>query len=107
MSMDKFEGLASATARKVDDMGRIAIPLDIRRALHIKPGDDLNISVDEATGNINMEHCTEKKNIRQIRTLLADVVSTVKSDPETMIGLFKTELNDIVKLINELPKRGE
>ena len=32
--------------RRVDDLGRIVIPKEIRRALHIKEGDPLEIYVD-------------------------------------------------------------
>ena len=34
-------------ARKVDDLGRIVLPVELRRLFDIKPGDELEISVDE------------------------------------------------------------
>ncbi len=34
-------------ARKVDDLGRIVLPVELRRLFSIKPGDELEISVDE------------------------------------------------------------
>lgn len=34
-------------ARKVDDLGRIVLPVELRRLFGIKPGDELEISVDE------------------------------------------------------------
>ncbi|HUQ39523.1 MAG TPA: AbrB/MazE/SpoVT family DNA-binding domain-containing protein [Acidimicrobiales bacterium] len=34
-------------ARKVDDLGRIVLPVELRRLFAIRPGDELEISVDE------------------------------------------------------------
>ena len=34
-------------ARKVDDLGRIVLPVELRRLFGIRPGDELEISVDE------------------------------------------------------------
>jgi transcriptional pleiotropic regulator of transition state genes len=36
-------------ARKVDDLGRIVLPAEMRRLLGIQAGDALSISVDDAT----------------------------------------------------------
>ncbi|MEO6120935.1 MAG: AbrB/MazE/SpoVT family DNA-binding domain-containing protein [Acidimicrobiales bacterium] len=33
-------------ARRVDDLGRIVLPIEMRRRLAIKPGDALDIAVD-------------------------------------------------------------
>ncbi|HET7486771.1 MAG TPA: AbrB/MazE/SpoVT family DNA-binding domain-containing protein [Acidimicrobiales bacterium] len=33
-------------ARKVDDLGRIVLPVEMRRMFGIRPGDELEISVD-------------------------------------------------------------
>ncbi len=35
-------------SRKVDDLGRIVLPVELRRQLGIKAGDELDISVDGA-----------------------------------------------------------
>lgn len=35
--------------RKIDNLGRIVIPMDIRKALEIKEWDELRISLDENT----------------------------------------------------------
>ena len=46
--------------RKVDNLGRIVIPRDIRKALDIKEWDDLQISLEKNSIVINRcsNHCT-------------------------------------------------
>ena len=36
-------------SRKVDDLGRIVLPVELRRQLGIRAGDELDIAVDGAT----------------------------------------------------------
>ena len=36
-------------ARKVDDLGRIVLPVELRRLFGIRSGDELEISVDEGS----------------------------------------------------------
>lgn len=42
---------ATGIIRRIDDLGRVAIPKEIRRTLRIQEGDPLEISVDDK-GNI-------------------------------------------------------
>ena len=37
---------STGIARKVDDLGRIVLPVEMRRLFGIKPGDEMEISVD-------------------------------------------------------------
>ena len=37
--------VASGMARKVDDLGRIVLPVELRRMFGIRPGDELSIAV--------------------------------------------------------------
>ena len=39
---------ASGMARRVDDLGRIVLPVEMRRMFGIQPGDELQIAVDGA-----------------------------------------------------------
>ena len=43
----EFDGALSGIARKVDDLGRVVLPVEIRRALGIGKGDEVDISIDE------------------------------------------------------------
>jgi AbrB family transcriptional regulator, transcriptional pleiotropic regulator of transition state genes len=37
---------ATGIARKVDELGRIVLPVEMRRLFGIRPGDEMEISVD-------------------------------------------------------------
>ncbi len=41
--------VSTGMARKVDDLGRIVLPVEMRRMFGIQPGDELAISVDGAS----------------------------------------------------------
>ena len=38
----------SGIARKVDDLGRVVLPVEMRRALGINSGDEVDISLEES-----------------------------------------------------------
>ena len=38
--------ISTGMARKVDDLGRIVLPVEMRRMFGIRPGDELEIGVD-------------------------------------------------------------
>ena len=40
---------STGMARKVDDLGRIVLPVEMRRQFGIRPGDEMEISVDGGT----------------------------------------------------------
>lgn len=48
--------------RRVDDLGRVAIPKVYREKLGIKAGDALEIHVDEPSGMIVLQRLEEKEN---------------------------------------------
>ena len=37
---------ATGIVRRIDDLGRVVIPKDIRRTLHLREGDPLEIYID-------------------------------------------------------------
>lgn len=54
--------------RKIDNLGRIVIPMDFRKALEIHDWDDLRISLDGNAISIRKEHdtctfCGSEKNL--------------------------------------------
>lgn len=63
--------------RRVDDLGRIILPLEIRRTLRIVDGDALNISVED--GKIILEkYLPDKGYAHEIRA----IASCVSEDAE-------------------------
>ncbi|MDR2904132.1 MAG: AbrB/MazE/SpoVT family DNA-binding domain-containing protein [Clostridiales bacterium] len=49
--------MSSGIKRKLDELGRIVLPIEIRKSLNIKEKDDLEISVEE--GKIILVKCEE------------------------------------------------
>ena len=43
---------ATAATRTIDDLGRIAIPKEMRQKLGIEPGDHLKVRIDDAAGAV-------------------------------------------------------
>jgi len=41
-------GRGSGIARKVDELGRIVLPVEMRRALGLGPGDEVDIALDDS-----------------------------------------------------------
>ena len=53
---------ATGIVRRIDDLGRVVIPKEIRRTLRIREGDPLEIFTDRRAGEFRRavcrEHCT-------------------------------------------------
>jgi len=47
---------AKGYIRRVDRMGRIVIPKNVRRRIDIQPGDSMAIFADEAKGRVIIHH---------------------------------------------------
>lgn len=84
--------------RRVDDLGRVVIPKEIRRTMKINEGDPLEIFVnDDAV-------CFRKYNTNEnIESEIQRLVSLVKDDYDMDSG-FKSgllyELNKVIELFN-------
>lgn len=67
--------MRSGIIRRVDDLGRILIPKEIRRTLQIREGDPLEISVEE--GHIVIEPYVATGDYR---TAIKRIVDNIKQD---------------------------
>ena len=72
---------ATGIVRRIDDLGRVVIPKEIRRTIHIKEGDPLEIFVDGRTVMLkkyqpSTEELTEEcaKFVSKIRNNIASIV---------------------------------
>lgn len=67
--------------RRVDDLGRIVIPKEIRRALHIKEGDPLEIYVDDNVVCFkNYKYQAVEDACKEVLNASADLVNTEQRD---------------------------
>ena len=70
---------STGVVRRVDDLGRIVIPKEIRRTLRIRNGEALEIFIDR--GMINLKKFSEISDLTDISKKLADIVnSTLKKN---------------------------
>ncbi len=73
---------ATGIVRRVDELGRIVIPKEIRRTLHIKNGDPLEIYTTES-GGIILKKYSALKDLSDFATQYAD--SLAKTSGHTLI----------------------
>jgi AbrB family looped-hinge helix DNA binding protein len=73
--------------RKIDDIGRLLIPVDIRKKIGLEPGDKVRLSIDK--GKLIVRKPNEKK---QCRICGANILSA----HETIMGLCAECEEDIL-----------
>ena len=71
---------ATGIVRRIDDLGRIVIPKEIRRTLRIREGDPLEIYTD-ASGEVIFKKYSPMGEIAPFATQYADVLSRALSMP--------------------------
>ena len=59
---------ATGIIRRIDDLGRVVIPKEIRRTLHIKEGDPLEIFLDDQNGVVFRKYSLLNMNDDVLRT---------------------------------------
>lgn len=99
--------------RRIDELGRIVIPKEIRKTLHIKNGENLEIYIEN--GNVVLKKYSELKSFKELSDTIAISLNQITksniliSDMDNFIsaeGSFKKKyLNkeiseDILKIIN-------
>ncbi len=105
---------ATGIVRKVDELGRIVLPKDIRRSLNLKVGTPLEIFVKENT--LVLKEYSQLQNLQEkatdvceclYKTLECDVFATDMNNVITCFGKIKSEiLNEkisslLIKIIEE------
>ena len=97
---------ATGIVRRIDDLGRVVIPKEIRRSLHINDGDPLEIYTahDDTLGNhlILAKYQTIEVSMRD---LLADFRRFVADDNCTIPTAQKYEVNALVSRLEEIVKK--
>ena len=90
---------ATGIVRRIDDLGRVVIPKEIRRTCHIKDGDPLEIFIDQKDGQPMI--CFHKYEISCLNSLtaLADTI-----DDEMMNSATNKQRGEVRDLFNEIAK---
>lgn len=88
---------ATGIVRRLDDLGRIVIPKEIRRTMGVREGDPLELIVNQC-GNLELVpyHSTASDQIRGI----ADTLSTMGSSPEEWE--VAKQLNEIANTLKKI-----
>lgn len=83
--------------RKIDELGRIVIPKEIRKSMHIKEGENIEIYID--SDNIILRKFSVLKNISDIAQNLVDsIYKTLKCN------VIITDTNKVIATNNKIKK---
>lgn len=88
---------ATGVIRRIDDLGRIVIPKEIRKSFKINEGDSLEIFVDN--NQIILNKYSLLDNMVEMATKLVDVVKMVYKK-----NILITNKNSVIACSNELSK---
>lgn len=77
---------ATGIVRRIDDLGRIVIPKEIRRSLNIEEGDPLEIYIDNKTKSIIFKRYLENKNTLED---IQDIIDNSNDVPDIVKDLLK------------------
>ena len=88
---------ATGIIRRVDDLGRVVIPKEIRRTLHIREGEALEIYVDNFNGMPVVCFAKYETGFLNSLTALADTI-----DDEMMDSATNRQRSEVRKHFNEI-----
>lgn len=90
---------ATGITRRIDDLGRVVIPKEIRRNYCIREGDPLEIFVEQIDGQPVICFRKYEPGFLNSLTTLADTI-----DDEMMVSANSGQRNEIRKHFNEIAK---
>ena len=67
--------------RRIDDLGRIVIPKEIRRTCHVREGDPMEIYLSQ-DGEIILQKYDTEPEITSLRTAATQLAGTIQGDRE-------------------------
>ena len=86
----------SGVIRRMDDLGRVVIPKEIRRKLCVKEGDPFEISYDEKMQSICFTMYKAETDIKGLLDTIADTVCDISLEQEK-----KSEINTLIDGLRE------
>ena len=90
---------ATGIVRRIDDLGRVVIPKEIRRTLSIREGDPLEIFTDQMNGRSMVCFCKHEASFVNSLTRLADAI-----DDEMMDDASDGQRSEVREHFNEIAK---
>ncbi len=88
----------TGVVRKIDDLGRIVIPKEIRRTLKIRDGESLEIFVDKEM--IALKKYSTMEDLQEVTRKLLDAISNTTSK-----NIFVTDRDKVIAGSGELKKK--
>ena len=90
---------ATGIVRRIDDLGRVVIPKEIRRNCRIREGDPLEILMEQVDGQPVICFRKYETGFMNSLTALADTI-----DDEMMNSATNEQRNEVRKYFNEIAK---
>lgn len=84
--------LATGIVRRIDDLGRVVIPRDIRKQMHIHENEPLEIFVDRVEGSVIFK---PYKMVKEPWEILYDLVEDIEDTEE--YHPFKNRLQQLAR----------
>ena len=91
---------ATGIVRRIDDLGRVVIPKEIRRSLNIEEGDPLEIYMDDKTKSVMFKKYLENENALEE---IQDIIDNSNDVPDVVKDLLKVA----AKILKENLKNEE
>lgn len=95
---------ATGIIRRIDDLGRVVIPKEIRRNANIKEGDALEIFVDDFNGNPMICFVKYQADENKMNNFLNEIINTLDNLGAYDLSTEAAELK--VKILRELSENS-
>ena len=99
---------ATGIVRRMDELGRVVIPKEIRRSLRIKEGDPLEIFTDQMNGCSMVCFRKQEAGFMNSLTRLADAIDDEMMDDasDEQRDKVRKHFNEIAKILKEWENEG-
>ena len=98
---------ATGILRRIDELGRVVIPKEIRRSMRIKEGDALEIFVDNGFLCLR-KYEAEKEFSAEIKALEDDILNQYyMTDNRDEINIIKMAFREIQHQLKAIKEKGE
>ncbi len=100
---------ATGIVRRVDDLGRVVIPKEIRREMRIREGDPLEIFVDKNAGLVCFQRYDIEKNYLAELKRLSDSIAEQYWSPESAdnLKIINIAIHEIELQLRAIAEREE